>query len=228
MCNPTIKTIHYCTWPTHRSSNHSSRIRRRSKRRPERASELARSKMAYLSMGEAHRRITEYLNRFSDAVSSQDGPSLKPLLAVSSNSPHLLSLADSLNIFQVDWLTTLPCRFSIDFRVLGFFLTPSFSPQDASRLIKQSDKYSQIGDVLLPLLRSLQSFRIRRFVDAYIAYEKSSKYRLSLSHLVLGLISLRIIIGGVLTGWLQCVSSGIPQLGVGVGDGSCLRDRLWD
>ncbi|XXG57070.1 hypothetical protein AAC387_Pa03g4317 [Persea americana] len=101
--------------------------------------------MAYLSMGEAHRRITEYLNRFSDAVTSQDGPSLKPLLAVSSNSPHLLSLADSLNIFQ-----------------------------DASRLIKQSDKYSQIGDILLPLLRSLQSFRIGRFVDAYIAFEKSS------------------------------------------------------
>lgn len=57
--------------------------------------------MAYLSMGEAHRRITEYLNRFSEAVSSQDGPSLKPLLAVSSNYPQLLSLADSLNIFQV-------------------------------------------------------------------------------------------------------------------------------
>ncbi|KAG6772547.1 hypothetical protein POTOM_023960 [Populus tomentosa] len=69
--------------------------------------------MAYLSMGEAHRRITEYLNRFSDAVSFQDGASLKQLLSVSSNSPSLLSLADSLNVFQ-----------------------------DANRLIKQSDKYS--------------------------------------------------------------------------------------
>lgn len=57
--------------------------------------------MAYLSMGEAHRRITEYLNRFSDSVSSQDGVSLKSLLALSSNSPNLLALADSLNVFQV-------------------------------------------------------------------------------------------------------------------------------
>ncbi|KAB5553075.1 hypothetical protein DKX38_010386 [Salix brachista] len=69
--------------------------------------------MAYLSMGEAHRRITEYLNRFSDAVSFQDGASLKQLLSVSSNSSSLLSLADSLNVFQ-----------------------------DANRLIKQSEKYS--------------------------------------------------------------------------------------
>ncbi|KAK1297752.1 hypothetical protein QJS10_CPB15g01727 [Acorus calamus] len=54
----------------------------------------------YLSVGEAHRRITEYLNRFSDAVQSQDGRSLKSLLSVSS--PHLVSLADALLIFQ-DW-----------------------------------------------------------------------------------------------------------------------------
>lgn len=57
--------------------------------------------MAYLSMGEAHRRITDYLNRFSDAVSSQDGASLSLLLSLSSNSPSLLSLADALNLFQV-------------------------------------------------------------------------------------------------------------------------------
>ncbi|CAK9134947.1 unnamed protein product, partial [Ilex paraguariensis] len=43
--------------------------------------------MAYMSMGEAHRRITEYLNRFSEAVSSQDGASLTRLLSVSSESP---------------------------------------------------------------------------------------------------------------------------------------------
>lgn len=83
--------------------------------------------MAYLSMGEAHRRIIEYLNRFSEAVSSQDGPSLKPLLAVSSNSPQLLSLADSLNIFQV----LLPTLSLLDqgqgqgFALLLFFFFPS-------------------------------------------------------------------------------------------------------
>ncbi|KOM29608.1 hypothetical protein LR48_Vigan728s003100 [Vigna angularis] len=69
--------------------------------------------MAYMSMGEAHRRMTEYLNRFSDAVSSQDGSSFKSLFALSSNSPYLLSLADALNLFQ-----------------------------DANRLIKQSENYS--------------------------------------------------------------------------------------
>ncbi|KAL5548101.1 hypothetical protein UlMin_003332 [Ulmus minor] len=51
-------------------------------------------------MGEAHKRITDYLNRFSDTVSSQDGTFLKLLLSLSSNSTSLLSLADALNIFQ--------------------------------------------------------------------------------------------------------------------------------
>jgi len=57
--------------------------------------------MAYVSMGEAHRRITEYLNRFCDAVSYQDSSTLCRLLSFSSNSPPLLSLADALNVFQV-------------------------------------------------------------------------------------------------------------------------------
>lgn len=59
--------------------------------------------MAHLSMGEAHRRITEYLNNFSDSVYSQDAASLKRLLSFSSDSPSLLSLADSLNLFQVSF-----------------------------------------------------------------------------------------------------------------------------
>ncbi|KAL6974532.1 hypothetical protein U1Q18_028717 [Sarracenia purpurea var. burkii] len=82
-------------------------------------------------MGEAHRRITEYLNRFSDAVSLQDGASLKQLLAISSDSPYLLSLADALNVFQ-----------------------------DASRVIKQSEEYSQFGEILVPLFRSFQNYRL--------------------------------------------------------------------
>ncbi|XP_057968686.1 enhanced ethylene response protein 5 [Malania oleifera] len=101
--------------------------------------------MAYVSMGEAHRRITDYLNRFSDAVSSQDGPSLRRLFAVSSNSSLLLSLSDALNVFQ-----------------------------DYNRLIKQSDRYSQLGEILAPLLRSLQSYRLRHLVDAYHNFEKSA------------------------------------------------------
>ncbi|KAJ4708635.1 Enhanced ethylene response protein 5 [Melia azedarach] len=101
--------------------------------------------MAYLSMGEAHRRITDYLNRFSDAVSSQDVVSLKQLFSLSSNSPSLLPLADALNIFQ-----------------------------DANRLIKQSDKYSQFGDIIVPFFRSLQNYRIGNLVDSYLAFEKSA------------------------------------------------------
>lgn len=102
--------------------------------------------MAYMSMGEAHRRITDYLNRFSDAVSSQDVVSLKQLLSFSSNSPSLLSLADSLNVFQ-----------------------------DANRLIKQSDNYSPFADITVPLFRSLQHYRTGNLVDAYLAFEKSAK-----------------------------------------------------
>ncbi|WCJ42670.1 PCI domain-containing protein 2 [Euphorbia peplus] len=101
--------------------------------------------MAYVSMGEAHRRITDYLNRFSDAVYSQDGTSLKYLLSFTSNSPALISLADALNIFQ-----------------------------DANRLIKQSEKFSQFGEITAPLFRALQSYRIGNLVDTYPAYEKAA------------------------------------------------------
>ncbi|GAB4853803.1 Enhanced ethylene response protein 5 [Ancistrocladus abbreviatus] len=101
--------------------------------------------MAYVSMGEAHRRIVDYLNRFSDAVSSQDGASLRQLLAVSSNTPTLQSLADALNVFQ-----------------------------DANRLMKQSDIHSQYSEIISPLLRSLQSYRLGHLADAYQAFEKSA------------------------------------------------------
>ncbi|KAM1047096.1 hypothetical protein EV1_026247 [Malus domestica] len=101
--------------------------------------------MAYLSMGEAHRRITDYLNRFSDAVSTQDGASLKNLLSLSSNSPALLSLADALNVFQ-----------------------------DFNRLIKQSDNDSQFGEILVHLFRAFQSYRIGNSIDSYQAFEKSA------------------------------------------------------
>ncbi|XP_052727450.1 enhanced ethylene response protein 5 isoform X2 [Vigna angularis] len=101
--------------------------------------------MAYMSMGEAHRRMTEYLNRFSDAVSSQDGSSFKSLFALSSNSPYLLSLADALNLFQ-----------------------------DANRLIKQSENYSQFADILVPLFRSLQNYRQNNLLEAYNAFEKTA------------------------------------------------------
>ncbi|PIN05738.1 Transcription-associated recombination protein - Thp1p [Handroanthus impetiginosus] len=100
---------------------------------------------AYISMGEAHRRITEYLTRFSDAVSYQDGKALSRLLSVSSDSAVFLSLADALNTFQ-----------------------------DANRVIRQSEKYSQYAEILLPIFRALQSYRLRNLVDSYLAFEKAS------------------------------------------------------
>ncbi|CAL5193455.1 unnamed protein product [Lathyrus oleraceus] len=101
--------------------------------------------MAYLSMGEAHRRITEYLNRFSDAVTYQNGVSFKSLFALSSNSHFLLSLADALALFN-----------------------------DANRLINQNDNYSQFSDIIVPLFRSLQHYKQSNFVETYNAFEKTA------------------------------------------------------
>ncbi|KAL9224705.1 hypothetical protein vseg_000716 [Gypsophila vaccaria] len=94
--------------------------------------------MAYMmSMGEAHRRITEYIANFTDAVFSQDGASLRRLVSFSINNAHLLAVADALSVFQ-----------------------------DSSRLIRQST------DILAPLLRSLQCYKVHQLVDAYNSYEK--------------------------------------------------------
>lgn len=98
-----------------------------------------------MSMGEANRRITEYLNHFSDAVSYQDGTSLKKILSLSSDSPSILYLADALNLFQ-----------------------------DANRLIRQTDKYSQYAEIVAPLFRAFQNYRIGHLVDSYQAFEKSA------------------------------------------------------
>ncbi|KAL9255032.1 Enhanced ethylene response protein 5-like protein [Drosera capensis] len=99
--------------------------------------------MAYVSMGEAHRRITDYLTRFSDAITAQNAASLRRLLAVTSDSHLLLSLADALNIVQ-----------------------------DSNRLVKQNEKFGQYGEMLVPLLRALQCYRIGQLVDSYSAFEK--------------------------------------------------------
>ncbi|MQL71942.1 hypothetical protein Taro_004244 [Colocasia esculenta] len=96
-------------------------------------------------MGDAHRKVGDYVRRFSDAVLSQEGSSLSPLLAVSSSSssPPLLSVADALAAAQ-DW----------------------------GRLLKQAD--AQLGEILSHLLRAIHSFRSGRFVEAYNAFERSA------------------------------------------------------
>lgn len=148
---------------------------------------------AYVSMGEAHRRITDYLNRFYDAVSYQDGPSLKLLLSLSSNSSSLLSLADALNVYQ-----------------------------DANRLIKQSDKYSQLGEIIGPLFRALHNYRLGNLIDSYQAFEKSAKLFLPLFFSMISILCICINVyvqfgnGGI----LQCFYSGVSKLGFGLGFGS--------
>ncbi|VFQ83015.1 unnamed protein product [Cuscuta campestris] len=99
---------------------------------------------AYMSTGEAHRRITEYLSRFYDAVSSQDGRSLSSLFLISSNSSFILSLSDALIAFQ-----------------------------DPNRVIRQSE-CSHYADMLLPLFRAFQSYKLNNLAETYQAFEKSA------------------------------------------------------
>ncbi|XP_078182355.1 proteasome family protein [Carex rostrata] len=99
---------------------------------------------AFLSLAESQRRIAGYLNRFADAIARQDGATLRPLLAVSS-AASLLPLADALSNFS-----------------------------DSSRLVSQSDHIAQFAEILLPLLRSIQSHRLGRFAEAYSSYEKAA------------------------------------------------------
>jgi hypothetical protein len=96
-------------------------------------------------MGEAHRRLSEYVNEFTEAIASQNGAALKPLLAISSNSPHRESVASAIQVFK-----------------------------DISRLVKQVDKYAQLGDMLQQHIRCMQSFQSKHYIDAYYALEKSS------------------------------------------------------
>lgn len=72
--------------------------------------------------------------------------------------------------------------------MLGYFLEKLWLPnlsrpltlllylQDANRIIRQSDKYSQYADIIVPIFRALQSYRLRNLAEAYVAFEKASKY----------------------------------------------------
>lgn len=85
------------------------------------------------------------MNEFTEAIASQNGAALKPLLAISSNSPHRESVASAIQVFK-----------------------------DISRLVKQVDKYAQLGDMLQQHIRCMQSFQSKHYIDAYYALEKSS------------------------------------------------------
>ncbi|KAJ0524314.1 hypothetical protein HanHA300_Chr09g0299021 [Helianthus annuus] len=46
--------------------------------------------------------------------------------------------------------------------------------QDANRVIKQADKYSQYAEIVAPLFRAMQSYRVGHLVESYQAFEKSA------------------------------------------------------
>ncbi|XP_076904122.1 enhanced ethylene response protein 5-like [Bidens hawaiensis] len=46
--------------------------------------------------------------------------------------------------------------------------------QDANRLIRQADKYSQYAEIVAPLFRAMQSYRVGHLVESYQAFEKSA------------------------------------------------------
>lgn len=48
--------------------------------------------------------------------------------------------------------------------------------QDSNRLVGQMERSSQLAEILSPLLRCIQSYRLGRFADAYVALEKAAKY----------------------------------------------------
>lgn len=48
--------------------------------------------------------------------------------------------------------------------------------QDANRIIRQTEKYSQYADILVHVFRALQSYRLKNLVESYMAFEKASKY----------------------------------------------------
>lgn len=98
-----------------------------------------------MSMGEAHRRLSEYVNEFTEAIALQNGSALKQLLAISSNSPYRESVASAIQVFK-----------------------------DISRLVKQVEKYAQLGDMLQQHIRCMQSFQSKNYIDAYYALGKSA------------------------------------------------------
>ncbi|OAE18594.1 hypothetical protein AXG93_1923s1500 [Marchantia polymorpha subsp. ruderalis] len=101
--------------------------------------------MAYGSI-EGQKRLQDYVNRFIDALTSQNGTQLSALLAITS-SPFRDAVGSALDLVK-----------------------------DPSRIIKQVDKHAPLGEMLGHHIRCMQAYRHRRYLDAYNSLEKSAKY----------------------------------------------------
>jgi hypothetical protein len=128
---------------------------------------------AYLSMGEAQRRIGDYLSRVTNAISCSDAAALASLLSVSS-APASTPLSDAL--------AAIP---------------------DVPRLA--GDRYPDLADLLVPLLRAIHFHSIQRFADAYSSFEKASKF---VPHLPDSVQSIGVF-EDVTYFWLQRVPAGV-------------------
>ncbi|BBM97295.1 nuclear mRNA export protein PCID2/THP1 [Marchantia polymorpha subsp. ruderalis] len=99
--------------------------------------------MAYGSI-EGQKRLQDYVNRFIDALTSQNGTQLSALLAITS-SPFRDAVGSALDLVK-----------------------------DPSRIIKQVDKHAPLGEMLGHHIRCMQAYRHRRYLDAYNSLEKSA------------------------------------------------------
>lgn len=93
---------------------------------------------------EGQKRIQDFVNRFIDCINSQNGHGLAALMSVST-SQFRDSVGSALDHVK-----------------------------DLSRFAKQVDKHAPLGDMLVQHMRCMQSYRHRRYVDAYSALEKSA------------------------------------------------------
>lgn len=106
--------------------------------------------MAFASLVDANRKLTDHVAQVSDALTSQDGGSLASLIAVSSATGAQAGYRDSV-AYVLDMV------------------------KDVSRYGKQLDKqHSPLGDMLVQHMRCVQLFKQRRFVESYLSLEKAA------------------------------------------------------
>ncbi|KAL6846620.1 hypothetical protein ACP4OV_024068 [Aristida adscensionis] len=107
---------------------------------------------AYLSMGEAHRRVGDYLSRVCDAISSSDGAALASLVAVSS-APASTPLSDALAAFP-----DFP-RFAADrYSHLADLLVPLLRAIHSHSLGRFADAYSSLEKAANAFLQEFRNW----------------------------------------------------------------------
>ncbi|CAL5081310.1 unnamed protein product [Urochloa decumbens] len=107
---------------------------------------------AYLSMGEAHRRIGDYLSRVVNAISSSDGAALASLVAVSS-APGSTPLSDALATFP-----DFPRLAGDRYPHLADFLVPLLRSIHSHSLQRFADAYSSFEKAASAFLQEFRNW----------------------------------------------------------------------